>query len=137
MDGQGESLLHAWLRAGDAGEVARFDEFLHPDVLVHAPLGLSTVGLEAEKQVWLTVLAGVPDLRHEIRECIVDGPTLAARVVVTGTHRGFFLGMEGTGKQFEIDQAVIAHVRDGRIVEAWEIADTALLMQQLGAIPTP
>ena len=31
-----ETLLHAWMAAGDAGEVERFDDCLHQDVIVHA-----------------------------------------------------------------------------------------------------
>ena len=40
----GESLLERWFAAGDEGELDAFDDFLHPDVVVHVPLGLSTEG---------------------------------------------------------------------------------------------
>jgi ketosteroid isomerase-like protein len=39
------------LAAGDAGDVDAFDELLHPDVVVHAPLGLSTTNVDDEKTV--------------------------------------------------------------------------------------
>jgi ketosteroid isomerase-like protein len=45
----GDSLLEKWFAAGDAGALDSFDDFLHPDVVVHAPMGLSTRGPEAEK----------------------------------------------------------------------------------------
>ena len=47
-----EDMLCAWLAAGDRGDVDEFDRYLHPEVVVHAPLGLSTTGAEAEKAVW-------------------------------------------------------------------------------------
>ena len=47
-----------------------------------------------------------------------------ARVVVTGTLTTTFGGM-GTGRSFRIEQAVTAHLRDGKAVEAWEVADLA------------
>ena len=56
-----------------------------------------------------------------------------ARVVVTGTLVTEFAGIDASGETFQIDQAVIAHFRDGLIVEAWEIADTAALLRQVGA----
>jgi hypothetical protein len=43
-----KSLLEKWLEAGDAGDVEAFDEYLHADVIVHAPLGLSTQGIARE-----------------------------------------------------------------------------------------
>jgi ketosteroid isomerase-like protein len=54
-----------------------------------------------------------------------------ARVVVTGTMVATFAGVEGSGRSFRMDQAVIAHLRDGSISEAWEIADVAALELQV------
>jgi predicted ester cyclase len=54
-----------------------------------------------------------------------------ARVVVTGTMTATFAGVKGSGRSFRMDQAVIAHLRDGRIAEAWEIADVAALERQV------
>jgi hypothetical protein len=33
----GDSLLERWFTAGDEGDLDAFDDFLHPDVVVHAP----------------------------------------------------------------------------------------------------
>ena len=131
----GESILEKWFAAGDAGDLDAFDSYLHPDVVVHAPLGLSTRGVAAEKQVWREALTAMPDIRHEIQEVFVSGSTVAARVVVTGTHQKDFGGIPASGRTFTIDQALFAHVEDGKIVEAWEIVDSASLLRQLGALP--
>ena len=128
-----ETLLHKWMAAGDAGDVERFDDYLHPDVIVHAPAGLSTNGIDAEKEVWRAAKAAMPDLRHAIQEIVATGSTIAARVVVTGTLHGTFGGISGSGRSFEIDQALWAHLRDGKIAEAWEIADIAALREQVDA----
>jgi aminoglycoside phosphotransferase (APT) family kinase protein len=66
----------------------------------------------------------------------VDGDVEMARVVVTGTMTAGFAGVEGTGGSFRIDQAVITHLRDGKVAEAWEIADIAALREQLAGGPT-
>lgn len=60
-----------------------------------------------------------------------DGNVEMARVVVTGTLTASFGGVEGTGRSFRIDQAVITHLRDGKVAEAWEIADIAALREQV------
>ena len=121
-----------WLAAGDAGEFEKFDGLLHAEVTVHAPVGLSTTDLEGEKAVWKDALAAMPDLRHEVQEVVVDGEVEMARVIVTGTMRGSFGGVDGSGRSFRIDQAVITHLRDGKVIEAWEIADVGALRAQVG-----
>jgi predicted ester cyclase len=125
------SVVFRWLAAGDAGDLAAFDDLLHPDAVIHAPLGLSTTSAEDEKAVWKDALAAMPDLRHDVQEVVVDGDVEMARVVVTGTLAASFAGVEGTGRSFRIDQAVITHLRDGKVIEAWEIADIAALRAQV------
>ncbi len=126
------TVVFRWLAAGDAGEFDAFDELLHSDGVIHAPLGLSTASAEAEKAVWREALAAMADVRHDVQEVVVDGDVEMARVVVTGTLSSRFAGVEGTGRSFRIDQAVITHLRDGRVAEAWEIADIAALLEQVG-----
>lgn len=79
------SHIERWLAAGDAGDLEAFDELLHPDVIVHAPTGLSTTSSEAEKAVWREAKSAIPDLHHAVQEVLVEGDVQMARVVVTGT----------------------------------------------------
>ena len=127
-----QTVVVRWLAAGDAGDFDTFDELFHPDAVVHAPLGLSTTSVDEEKAVWKDALAAMPDLRHDVREVLADGDVEMARVVVTGTMAASFAGVGGSGRSFRIDQAVITHLRDGKVVEAWEIADIAALRAQVG-----
>jgi predicted ester cyclase len=124
---QPQSVLTRWLAAGDSGDVEAFDDLLECDVVVHASRGLSTNDLESEKQVWRDALAAMPDLRHDVKEVVVQGNVEMARVVVTGTLRHDFAGVLGTGQSIRMDQAVIGHLDGGKINEAWEIADVGAL----------
>ena len=124
------SVLARWLAAGDSGDVDAFDDLLHGDVVVHAPRGLSTASLEAEKQVWRDAVAAIPDLCHEVQEVLAQGNVEMARVIVTGTLRHDFAGVSGGGKPFRMDQAVICRLEGGKIAEAWEIADVGTLDDQ-------
>jgi predicted ester cyclase len=130
-----DTVVFRWLAAGDAGDLDAFDELLHPNVVVHAPVGLSTTSLEAEKAVWRDALTAMPDIRHAVQEVVVDDDVEMARVIVTGTMKAGFAGVPGTGRQFRIDQAVITHLRDGKVAEAWEIADIAALREQTTGPP--
>ncbi len=127
------SLVARWLAAGDAGDVEAFDDLLHDDVVVHAPRGLSTGDLESEKQVWRDAVAAMRNLHHQVQEVVTQGNVEVARVIVTGTLRHDFAGVVATGRTFRMDQAVICHICDGKISEAWEIADVGSLVDQLGS----
>ena len=127
---QPPSVVARWLAAGDSGDVKAFDDLLHRDVVVHAPRGLSTNDLESEKQVWRDAVAAMPDLRHEVKEVVAQGNVEMARVIVTGTLRHDFAGVPASGRSFRMDQAVICHLDDGKITEAWEIADVGSLDDQ-------
>lgn len=128
------SLLFRLLAAGDAGDFEAFDLYLHDNVIVHAPAGLSTVGLEEERESWRKAKAAIPDLRHQVMDIASNPTTEAARCIVTGTLQGTYGGFSAAGRPFRVDQAVFAHVRDGKIVELWEIVDTAVLHEQLGKL---
>lgn len=130
MASEPKSLLEQWLVVADAGELDAFDEYLHSDVVVHAPLGLSSRGVEQEKAVWKAALEAIPDLRHEVQEVITEGASMAARVVVTGTLQRSFAGVAPTGRSFRLDQVVFAHVRDGKAEEIWEVADVGVLFRR-------
>lgn len=118
--------------AGDAGDLDAFDQYLHDDVVVHAPAGLSTVGLESERESWRKAKLAMPDLHHEFVDVLSSPTIVAARTIVTGTMHGSYGGLSAEGRSFKVDQAVFAHVRDGKIAELWEIVDVASLREHLG-----
>jgi ketosteroid isomerase-like protein len=122
-----ETVVFRWLAAGDAGDLDAFDDLLVPDAVIHAPRGLSTSSREAEKAVWREARAAMPRLHHDVQEVLVRDDVEMARVIVTGTMAASFAGVEGSGRSFRMDQAVIVHLRDGKIAEAWEIADVGAL----------
>ena len=124
-------MVFRWLAAGDAGDLDAFDELLHPGVVVHAPLGLSTANVDDEKALWKDALAAMPNLRHDVQEVVVNGDVEMARVVVTGSMAASFGGIAGSGRSFRVDQAVVTHLREGKVIEAWEIADIAALRAQV------
>jgi len=126
-----QSVLESLFAAGDAGDVGVFDQFMHDDVVVHAPAGLSTRGVDSERESWRRALAAMPGLHHEFVDLLVTPSLEAARTTVTGTFAGTYGGLSAQGREFRFEQAVFAHIRDGRISEMWEIVDVAALREQL------
>jgi ketosteroid isomerase-like protein len=126
-----ESVLERLFAAGDAGDVDSFSKYLHDDVVVHAPMGLSTAGIVAEQESWLKAKSAMSDLHHQFVSVLQNGKLEAARCVVTGTLDGTYGGITAIAKPFKVDQALFARLRDGKIEELWEIVDTASLLGQL------
>ena len=60
---------------------------------------------------------------------------MVARVRVTGTHKGEFMGQKATGHALAYPEVVTVRIRDGRIVEHWSVADTAPLREAVGLVP--
>jgi predicted ester cyclase len=100
------SLIAALFAAGDAGDLEAFDQYLRDDVVVHAPAGLSTVGLESERESWRKAKAAMPDIRHEFVDLFSSPTGEAGRSIVTGTMRGTYGGLSSEGRPFRIEQAV-------------------------------
>jgi len=125
------SVLESLFAAGDAGDVNAFDRYMHPDVVVHAPAGLSTSGIESERESWRRAVAAMPGLNHEFVDVLATPTLEAGRAVVTGTFDGTYGGLSARGRQFRFSQAVFAHIHDGKIRELWEIVDVDSLREQL------
>ena len=125
------ALIESLFAAGDAGDLDSFASFLCQDVIVHAPAGLSTTGIDSERKSWRRALEAMPGLHHEFVDVMASESLEAARAVVTGTFDGSYGGITAQGRPFEFDQAVFARVSDGRISELWEIVDVDSLRQQL------
>ena len=68
---------------------------------------------------------------------ISDGDKVVTRFEFTGTHKGEFVGIPGTGKQFSISGIDIVRITDGKLMERWENADGLGMMRQLGVNPSP
>lgn len=113
-------------------------ELLAEDIADHTPYG-ETTGREAVTETMETVRAAFPDLVLMPHEIIAEGDTVAVRMTQRGTHEGTFMGIEPTGKPFEIQAMGFARLEDGKIVERWGTPDLFGLLQQLGQkeLPSP
>jgi steroid delta-isomerase-like uncharacterized protein len=87
-------------------------------------------------QYFRTLIVAFPDLRMVLEDVIASGDKAVARVRVTGTHKGPFMGMPPTGNRVEVNLIdIIRFGDDGRAREHWGVVDQLAMMQQLGAIP--
>jgi predicted ester cyclase len=60
-----------------------------------------------------------PDYRWELQDLMVEGDTIAARLIGQGTHTGPFGGIAPTGRLVRTQELVIYRVADGKIAHCW------------------
>ena len=125
--------LYDFINAGDIDGFGRqlADNFVEHNELPGIPSTKTGV-----VQYFETVLAAFPDLRMDVEDVITNGNKAVARVRVTGTHQGEFMGIPATGKSAIVDLIDITRFgNDGLAREHWGVMDQLGLMQQLGVIP--
>jgi predicted ester cyclase len=66
---------------------------------------------------------------------IAEGDKVAARLRISGTHQGEFLGIAPIGNQVTVTGIDILGIAEGKVVEHWGNFDDLGMLQQLGAIP--
>ena len=109
------------------------DELVEPDALIRTPLPIGVTGAQALKEVFTRLHVAYPDLHVAVEDLIAEGDKVVSRNVVTGTHRGEYLGIPPTGKSVTYNEIFIFRFRDGRIAETWGVVDVLSQMRQLGA----
>lgn len=86
-------------------------------------------------QYFQMLLAAFPDFRMDVEDVIASSDKAVARVRVTGTHKGEFMGIPATEKSAAVNLIDITRFGDdGLAHEHWGVVDQLALMQQLGLI---
>lgn len=113
---------------GALGEVMS-ENLLTPKIMPGIPTGIE--GAKAAHQI---MLAGFPDYQTTIDDLFAEGDKVAARITMSGTNTGSFMGIPPTGKYVSFTGIYIARLAYGKIVEHWGEEDGVSLLQQLGVL---
>ena len=113
------------------------DEMVASDIIDHDPAPGQGPGLEGVKQYFSSLHTAFPDVQMNIDDMIAEGDKVVARLNVSGTHQGEFMGIDPTGNRVTITGIDILRIADGKIVEHWGKFDDLSMMQQLGVISEP
>jgi len=120
----------------NAGDIDGFGDLLADNFVEHEALPGLAPTKEGVSAFFRMYVAAFPDLRMVPEDVIASGDKVVARVRVTGTHKGAFMGMPATGRRVEVQLIdIIRFGNDGRAREHWGVFDQLAMMQQLGAIP--
>jgi len=127
--------LYDLINAGDidgfGGQLA--DDFVERDEIPGLPPTKDGV-----VQYFRIMLAAFPDMRMDVQDSFASGDKAVARLRISGTHQGEFMGIPATGKPVSVNLIDITRFgNDGLAREHWGVADQLAMMQQLGVIPAP
>jgi predicted ester cyclase len=111
-------------------EIGRMDEFISDTVTL---FGTEPMKRDDVATILQGIVDAVPDFHWEVKELLVDGDRLGARLVDTGTPKAEWLGIAPTGASFEIVEYAVYQVRDGRFVQMTSLFDGETLRRQLAA----
>ena len=132
-----KTAVAAW-NAGDLDSyLALYDEQIQ--LRGYTPAPLDKPGVRGFYQMIHSTLtaAGTKSPTLQLEEVIEQGDRIAARFVLTGEHRGPFMGVPTTGRSITLSGITIMHFRDGRVTERWATADMLGLLVQIGAWSPP
>jgi steroid delta-isomerase-like uncharacterized protein len=125
-----EATFRAW-NAHDPDAVAAV--FAEDAELVDAATGAVVRGRAAVRARTAALFAAFPDLRLERRMLLIDARTNADQWVMSGTHRGPYLGLAPGGRRFELRGATFSEFdADGLVVRDTNYVDARSLLAQLG-----
>jgi steroid delta-isomerase-like uncharacterized protein len=120
----------------NAGDIAGFGDLFADDFVEHQGGPGLPPTKEGTLEFFRMLLAAFPDMRMDVDDMIADGDKSVARVKVTATHKGEFMGVPPTGTRVEVQLIDIMRFDGaGLVCEHWGVADMLSLMQQLGAVP--
>jgi len=114
-----------------------YDELNDPDfVNLSAPPGAPT-DREGGKYFLQALASAYPDAVVTIQDMYAEGDAVITKKTFTGTNEGEFMGMPATGRRVSFQYVDIMRLRDGRIIDHWNVVDQLSWMMQLGLIPDP
>lgn len=116
------------------GRLEVLDELAAPDHVEHNPFPQQSQGVEGLKQRASMVRAAF-NPHFTIEHLLADGDKVAVIWSNNGTHVGEWFGFAPTGKPV-VTRGVDVHLlRDGRLVEHWDVVDVSAFLISVGVMP--
>ncbi|MGB8215359.1 MAG: ester cyclase family protein [Anaerolineales bacterium] len=132
-----DAVMHLFDEANRAN-LDVFHELLAPEFVSYGGAGFQDlVGPEAFKQLYLQFFQGMPDLAFRVTHIVTEGDTCGVRGVLSGTHKGNFMGFAPPTGKFVCwtGTALMRFNQNGMIDARWQEWDGMSVMQQMGVVP--
>jgi predicted ester cyclase len=111
-------------------ESSYFD-FYDNSLIIHGFPPNLPANKEGFKQFIYLLWKAFPDIRIMFHDIIIEGNKVACRYILTGTHKGEFMDLQPTDKQFRVNGMTVFSFRDTKCIERWNLVDMISLREQL------
>lgn len=111
-------------------ESSYFD-FYDNSLIIHGFPPNLPANKEGFKQFIYLLWKAFPDIRIMFHDIIIEGNKVACRYILTGTHKGEFMDLQPTDKQFRVNGMTVFSFRDTKCMERWNLIDMISLREQL------
>lgn len=83
--------------------------------------------------LFTTMRKAFPDMQVDVEQMVADEDNVAFAYTLTGTHKGEYMGIEGTNRSIKVRGMQISRFRNGKMVERWGSSDELGILKQIGA----
>ena len=111
-------------------ESSYFD-FYDNSLIIHGFPPNLPANKEGFKQFIYLLWKAFPDIRIMFEDIIIEGNKVACRYNLTGTHKGEFMDLQPTDKQFKVNGMTVFSFCDTKCIERWNLVDMVSLREQL------
>jgi steroid delta-isomerase-like uncharacterized protein len=132
-----KAIICRYVDATNAGELDLFDLFVDENYIENEPIPGQGMGREELKKAYVVFNGPFPDLEYVFEDLIAEGDLVFGRGVISGTHKGDFMGVPATGKKIRWTGTRLFRLQGGQVMEGWINVDMMGMMQQMGVIPAP
>ncbi|MFL6321125.1 MAG: ester cyclase [Nitrososphaeraceae archaeon] len=111
-------------------ESSYFD-FYDDSLTIHGFAPNLPTNKEGFKQFIYLLWKAFPDIRIMFEDIIIEENKVVCRYNLAGTHKGEFMDLQPTNKQFRVNGMTVFSFRDAKVIERWNLVDMMSLMEQL------
>lgn len=116
----------------NSGNLENLRDLVAQDVKEHDPAPNQGPGPQGYIDFFTMMRKAFPDMQVEVEKMVADENNVAFAYTLTGTHKGDFMGVEGTGTSIKIRGMQISRFKDGKMVERWGSSDELGILKQIG-----
>lgn len=127
---QNEAALNRAVDAWNSGDVDSYLDLYDERIKLHV-VTYDFPDKSSVAEMYRGLFAATSDLVLTIDEAFGDGDRLCARYTVTAKHTGELMGIPPTGADISIIGITVMHFENGRVLERWDIDDSAELFARL------
>ena len=112
-------------------ELGGLEEYIRDDYIQHN--ADCAQGRDGFIEFFTTIFAAVPDFSYTVKQIVAEDDFVWMYSRTTGTHTGDpWLDTPADGSRLDFYVVDMFRVRDGKIAEHWDVADTYTFFRQLG-----